>query len=229
MILSDLLLSKKHTGNYFFFAADSEYFELYGKALALSLLEHAPWAKIHIHFYNQETSQAAWCNKKSITFTNEIVSKEHPEFKTLCACLRFIRIPEIFDDTARIIALDCDVIANNTIPEEKFLNDTEISRVNLKKGNRALASTLAYGSDNFRNLYRSRLLEAFLKDNIYWFLDQDILDQLVSEQQVSTMFLEWTGTKMSNDQMIWTAKGDRKHTKPQYMRLINQYLEKDKE
>jgi hypothetical protein len=117
----------------------------------------------------------------------------------------------------------------NTSKEEKFLNDTEISRVNLKKGNRALASTLAYGSDNFRNLYRGRLLEAFLKDNIYWFLDQDILDQLVSEQQVSTMFLEWTGTKMSNDQMIWTAKGDRKHTKPQYMRLINQYLEKDKE
>ena len=48
------------------------------------------------------------------------------------------------------------------------------------------------------------------------------------ENRLGTMFLEWTGTKMSSTQMIWTAKGERKHSKPQYQALINRYLAEDK-
>ena len=110
MILSDLLLSKKYTGNYFFFAADSEYFELYGKALALSLLKHAPWATIHIHFYNQEPSQAAWCNKKSITF--------NPKDKSVFLCW-------IVDDVAIIDSIKSNTYTNNKISLHIVVNEED--------------------------------------------------------------------------------------------------------
>lgn len=228
MILEDLKIDKKLNGNFFFFAADNVYFDLYGKALALSLLKHAKWANIHIHFYNQTPEQEEWCKRKGVTFTNDIVDRNHPEFRTLCACIRFARIPEIFEDTARILSFDCDVIANNTIPIEKFLEDTNFSKVTLKKGNRALASTVTFGNDSFRHEFRQRLLHHFSIDNIYWFLDQDLLDELIKENRLGTMFLEWTGTKMTPSQMIWTAKGERKNSKPQYQALIDRYLAEDK-
>ena len=228
MILEGLKIDKKLNGNFFFFAADNVYFDLYGKALALSLLKHAKWANIHVHFYNQTSEQAEWCKRKGITFTNDILDRSHPEFRTLCACIRFARIPEIFEDTARILSFDCDVIANNTIPIEKFIEDTNFSKVTLKKGNRALASTVTFGNDSFRHEFRQRLLHHFSIDNIYWFLDQDLLDELIKENRLSTMFLEWTGTKMTPSQMIWTAKGERKNSKPQYQALIDRYLAEDK-
>lgn len=228
MKLEDLKVEKKLQGNFFFFAADNVYFDLYGKALALSLLKHAKWAKIHVHFYNQTPEQAAWCDRKGVSYTNDILDRSHPEFRTLCACIRFIRIPEIFDDNARVLSFDCDVIANNTIPQEKFLEDTNNSKVTLKKGNRALASTVTFGLDNFRHEYREKLLHNFSINNIYWFLDQDVLDEMIRENRLGTMFLEWTGTKMTPTQMIWTAKGERKNSKPQYQALIDKYLAEDK-
>ena len=228
MKLDNLKIDKKLTGNFFFFAADNVYFDLYGKVLALSLLKHASWSKIHVHFYNQTSEQAAWCDKKGITHTNEVLDKNHLEFRTLCACIRFIRIPEIFEDTAKILSFDCDVIANKTIPQEKFLEDTSKSKVTLKKGNRALASTVTFGDDNFRHEFRERLVHHFSIDNIYWFLDQDVLDEMIKENRLGTMFLEWTGTKMTPDRMIWTAKGDRKISRVQYQQLIDYYLKNDK-
>jgi hypothetical protein len=94
--------------------------------------------------------------------------------------------------------------------------------------NRALSSTVTFGNDEFRNEFRKRLLHHFSRDNIYWFLDQDLLDELIRENHLGTMFLEWTGTKMSPNQMIWTAKGERKNSKPQYQALIEKYLAEDK-
>ena len=75
MKLDNLKIDKKLTGNFFFFAADNVYFDLYGKVLALSLLKHAKWAKIHVHFYNQTSEQAAWCDKKGVTHTNELLTE----------------------------------------------------------------------------------------------------------------------------------------------------------
>ena len=72
MQLSLLSIKTKLDGNYFYFAADNIYFDLYGKALVLSLLDRAPWAKIHIHFFNQTTSQQLWCNNKNITYTKTL-------------------------------------------------------------------------------------------------------------------------------------------------------------
>jgi hypothetical protein len=196
--------------------------------LALSLLDRAPWSKIHVHFYNQTIEQKDWCERKNISYSNDIIDRDNPEFRTLCACIRFIRIPEIFEQSARIIAFDCDVIAKNIIPKEKFIEDTKVSKVTLRKGNRSLASAITFGNDNFRNDFRDRLLKNFEIDNIYWFLDQDVLDEMLQEEKVATMRSDWGGTKMLDGQMIWTAKGDRKISRAQYQQLIDYYLKNDK-
>ena len=229
MKLDNLKIDKKLTGNFFFFAADNVYFDMYGKGLALSLLDRAPWSKIHVHFYNQTTEQKEWCERKNISYSNDIIDRNNPEFKTLCACIRFIRIPEIFDQSARIIAFDCDVIAKNIIPIEKFIEDTEISKVTLRKGNRSLASAITFGNDSFRNDFRDLLLKNFKIDNIYWFLDQNVLDDMIQEEKVATMESnnDWAGLKMLDTQMIWTAKGDKKTSKEQYQQLIDFYLKND--
>jgi hypothetical protein len=227
MNISPLDNQAKLSGNCFYFAADNIYFDLYGKALALSLLDRAPWSKIHVHFYNQTIEQKDWCERKNISYSNDIIDRDNPEFRTLCACIRFIRIPEIFEQSARIIAFDCDVIAKNIIPKEKFIEDTKVSKVTLRKGNRSLASAITFGNDNFRNDFRDRLLKNFEIDNIYWFLDQDVLDEMLQEEKVATMRSDWGGTKMLDGQMIWTAKGDRKISRAQYQQLIDYYLKND--
>lgn len=229
MKLEPLNIENKLVGNYFYFAADEIYFNLYGKALILSLQDRAPWAGIHVHFYNQTEEQKDWCKLKNISSSNDIIDRNNLEFRTLCACIRFIRIPEIFDQNSKIMAFDCDVIAKNVIPEEKFLEDTDKSKVTLRKGNRSLASAISFGNDNARNILRDKLLQNFEMDNIYWFLDQDIMDQMLSEKSLFPMTTEWTGTKMTDRQMIWTAKGQRKNSKGQYQELINYYLQKDNE
>jgi hypothetical protein len=223
MILANLPITQKLFGKFFYFAADSKYFELYGKALALSLLRHAPWASIHVHLYNPTIEQINWCDKKNVSFTKETIDPTNPEFKTLCACIRFIRIAEIFDQSSKIISFDCDVIANNLIPEEIFLQDTAASGITIRKGGKSLASAISFGLDNFRNEYRKRLLSHFEKDEIYWFLDQDVLDTMMLESPLRQLSPVWTSTKMTPDRMIWTAKGDRKDANVQYTDLLKYY------
>ena len=223
MILKNLSIDTKLIGNYFYFAADTIYFDLYGKALALSLLRHAPWAKIHVHLYNSSDEQRDWCNIKGISLTEENIEIAHPEFRTLCACIRFIRVAEIFDASARIISFDCDVIANNPIPRELFIKETEESGVTIRKGGKSLASSIAFGLDDFRDEYRQRLLDQFEKDNIYWFLDQDVLDKMKSENKIRPLGTNWNSTKMTPDRMIWTAKGTLKNDKTQYVDLLTYY------
>jgi hypothetical protein len=223
MILPSLNVPFRSTGNFFYFAADSKYFDLYGKALALSLIQHAPWANVHVHLYNATDKQLEWCSQKNVSYTNELIDVDDKEFNTLCACIRFIRIPEIFDPAAKIISFDCDVIANKTIPLTKFLEATVISKITIRKGGKSLASAISFGNDDFRNIYSTRLYESFKQGNIYWFLDQDILDTMMMEKSIPQLSSEWTGTKMTPDRMIWTAKGSRKHENEQYVNLLNFY------
>lgn len=223
MVLSNLSVTNQLSGNFFYFAADTIYFNLYGQALALSLLKHAPWANVHVHLYNPTEPQKSWCREKNVSFTEETIDTDHPEFNTLCACIRFIRIPEIFSPTARILSFDCDVIANNNIPIEKFMASTNTSQVTIRKGNKSLASAISFGNDQFRDEYREQLLFHFNKDQIYWFLDQDILDRMMQEGKIQQLSSEWTSTKMTPDRMIWTAKGARKTENIQYVNLLDYY------
>jgi hypothetical protein len=73
-------------------------------------------------------------------------------------------------------------------------------------------------------LFENILNDQSLVDQLLGFNpEQDILDQMMIEGSIPQLSSEWTGTKMTPDRMIWTAKGSRKHENEQYVNLLNFY------
>lgn len=211
--------------NSFYFAADSAYFTSYGKSLCLSLKKFAPWANIHVHLFNPTADHLNWLVRDNVTTSYEYIDADLKEIKTYYACVRFIRIPEIFDDAARIISLDADGIAVRPITEEKFLYDTESSKVLWReKQQQSLASSLFFGPDNFRHQYAQELISYFLTDNFNWFLDQNILDYMVTKKIASVYNnRDWGNSKIGKKTLIWSAKGNRKNNE-EFQELVQQYI-----
>jgi hypothetical protein len=224
MILPDISGHTNITQDSFYFAADTAYLDLYGKPLALSLKKHASWSNIHIHIFNAREDQLEWCNLNNITYTHEIVDTSINELKTYYACVRFIRIPEIFNSMCRVISLDCDGIVVKPITKDKFIADTDISKVLWReKQQMTLASSVFYGLDNFRVAYADKLKPYFENNTFKWFLDQNIMDEMVQRKEVSiTMNTDWGNGKIGKDTLIWTGKGEKKFN-PEFQQLLQQY------
>lgn len=213
MFLNTLSGNKDLKGKFFYFAADPPYFKKYGRSLILSLKKHAPWSNIHCHLYNPFKIDLIWCDTVGISTSHEFFDAGHREFKALCACIRFIRIPEIFNNSARIISLDCDSIAIKNIPEEEFVKDTIISKVFVRKTGYPLASSISFGHDDARNIFSNDLKNEFKKNNIYWYLDQHLLQNLVQQGSFLPMDGKWSDYEFTDNGFIWAAKGDRKYSK----------------
>jgi hypothetical protein len=224
MKLSPILGQTNISGNSFFFGADSLYFEQFGKTLAKSLRKHAGWANIHVHLYNPNDEQIEWCRKNQLTASYEYISEDCKDLRTYYACVRFIRIPEIFKSDARIISLDCDGIAVAPITKDKFLKDTEKSAVLWRsKNQRVLASSIFFGADDFRVKLANRLAPYFETDSFKWFLDQVVMAEMMHDKEVSIVeFRDWGNPKIGVNTLIWTVKGDQK-SDPEFQKLINLY------
>jgi len=208
----------------FYFAADTVYLDLYGKALALSLKKHAPWSNIHIHIFNASEDQLNWCNLNNITCTHETVDTSIDELRTYYACVRFIRVPEIFSRSCRVISLDCDGIVVKPITKDKFIAATNISKVLWReKQQMSLASSVFYGPDNFRIAYADKLKPYFENDTFKWFLDQHIMDEMIQHKEVDiTVNTDWGNGKVGMNTLIWTGKGDKKFN-PEFQQLLQEY------
>ena len=66
------------------------------------------------------------------------------------------------------------------------------------------------GSHEFIQNYARRLRSAIEQDDIYWFLDQVILDQLVTQYHKGLLPMSYIDWAMRNESAIWSAKGKRK-------------------
>jgi hypothetical protein len=198
----------------FYFGCDSIYFEKYGISLINSLKKYAPWANIHVHIFDPFLEQIKLCKDKNITCSYEYTSISNTLLTTYYSCIRFIRIPEIFIGTARIISLDCDGVAVKEISKEIFLEFTKISTVLWRdKHQRSLASSVFFGCDDFRIVYAKRLKEYFISDTAEWYLDQNVMDEMVFCNEVNTTNSTiWGNPKSRDDTLIWTGKGDIKNT-----------------
>lgn len=226
MILPPIHGQTNISGNIFYFGADNEYLELYGKALCLSLKKFAPWAQVHVHLFNPVVKQLNWLKNHDITCSYEHVEESIDEIKTYYACVRFIRIPEIFCKISRIISLDADGVAVRPITKEKFMIDTNVSKVLWReKHQQSLASSVLYGPDKFRFRYANLLKNHFLEDNYKWFLDQNIMDSMIAAGQVD-IFTEkdWGNSKIGKQTLIWSAKGNKKDN-DKFQELVQQYLD----
>lgn len=129
--------------------------------------------------------------------------------KTYFACARFVRLNEIVVLPRKIFAIDVDAVIRNNISLLKADCDLYIH-----KNRQFLAGgiylTGTNNSQRFLKEYATCLIDNITKDNLYWTLDQDILDTIVPKyihDELPRSLIDWT---MKNDSCVWTAKGKRK-------------------
>jgi hypothetical protein len=224
MVLSKIYGDLGIANNSFYFGCDSVYFEKYGISLINSLQKHATWANIHVHIFNPLNMHIELCKQKRVTCTYEDITFSNMSPTTYYSCVRFIRIPEIFTNTARIISLDCDGIAVKEIPKEIFLEFTEISTVLWRaKHQRSLASSVFFGPDDFRVVYAKRLKEYFTSNTAEWYLDQNVMDEMIMCNEVNTTDSTiWGSTKHKTEILIWTGKGNIKDSNELFKQQVRE-------
>jgi hypothetical protein len=133
--------------------------------------------------------------------------------KTYYACVRFIRLQEVFAGSTTVFAADIDAIVRSNIPTLSTDQDFYIHHITGAKA-RFLAGGLwlnpVAGSSNFLQAYAQQLRSSIEKDYIYWGLDQDVLDPIVPRYRFGNLPINYIDWNMNPSSYIWTAKGTRK-------------------
>lgn len=133
--------------------------------------------------------------------------------KTYYACVRFVRLQEVFSGSTTVFAADIDAVVRHAIPELPNSKDFYIHHITGKKA-RFLAGGLwlnpAVGSRNFLQDYAQQLRSSIKRDYIYWGLDQDVLDPIMPKYNHGHLPVEYIDWDMHPKSYVWTAKGPRK-------------------
>jgi hypothetical protein len=133
--------------------------------------------------------------------------------KTYYACARFVRLAELFDQTAPVLSIDVDAVVRSTPVLLSNNCDFYIHKITGRKA-RTLAGGVMLnptaGSTAFLTEYANRLSDYLKNDYLYWGLDQDLLDQIVPKYNHSHLPTEYIDWNMNTNSYIWTAKGTRK-------------------
>jgi hypothetical protein len=75
----------------------------------------------------------------------------------------------------------------------------------------SLGSAVGFGPDTVRYILREKLLERI--DNLKWYLDQHVLDDMLKNKQIDEMDLRYSDFTSQSSSFVWTGKGDRKFKK----------------
>jgi len=133
--------------------------------------------------------------------------------KTYFACARFVRLQQIINSNATVLAIDVDAVVRQPLTMLPNTCDYYIHRVTGKRA-RFLAGGIQLnptsGGRNFIEEYSQQLQQLLQSDCIYWGLDQDVLEHVANKyhwQQLPPELIDWHMLKHS---VIWTAKGTRK-------------------
>lgn len=132
--------------------------------------------------------------------------------QTYYACTRFIRLAELVRPGQRCLALDVDGLVR--APFDYRLGDADFYLYEKPKDGTHLAGAILLngttGSTEFIQKYAQSLRTAISQDDIYWFLDQLILDQIVPQYRKGLLPMSYIDWAMRPDSAIWSAKGKRK-------------------
>lgn len=132
--------------------------------------------------------------------------------QTYYACTRFIRLAELIRPGQRCLAIDVDGLVRG--PFSYQLGPADFYLYEKPKDGTHLAGALLFngtaGSHEFLQKYAQQLRSAIEQDDIYWFLDQVILDQLVPQYHKGLLPMSYIDWAMKNESAIWSAKGKRK-------------------
>lgn len=143
--------------------------------------------------------------------------------KTYYACVRFIRLAELVQQPMPFLAIDVDGVVR--APFQYEFDDNKDFYLHLKEKGGHLAGVLlgtkCPKSVEFIQQLGNNIHQEFERDNIYWFLDQHCLDNLVDQYNKGYLPLSYIDWYMKPESAIWSAKGKRK-----YLEVFLQELKK---
>ncbi len=197
----------------FYCSCDTVYYNDWARFFLLSAKEYAPWAHVHFHIFDGTREDVQWAIQQGATAT---IEPTPPEYNTSYEIrrgywvnARFVRIPDLYDDSTPVISIDADSLMVKDYPREEFGQDMTHSWVTTaaKREQLALGSAVGFAADSARHVLAQRLRDA---PEVRWYLDQEILDEMLKEQILQPMSLKYSDFKMRDDNFIWTGKGPRK-------------------
>jgi hypothetical protein len=134
--------------------------------------------------------------------------------RTYFACARFIRLAQLITTTARTFAIDIDAVVRHSVPEMSSQYDFYMHHIEGKKA-RFLAGGLYLPGTNsgyqFLQEYANTLKRSIESDQLYWGIDQDVLDHIVPRYRWAQLPMEYIDWEMQERSHVWTAKGTRKN------------------
>ena len=132
--------------------------------------------------------------------------------QTYFACMRFARLAEILKPEKCCLEIDVDGLVR--APFDYDLGPADFYLYKNPKDGTHLAGAILFngkpGTHMFLQAYSQAMRTAIESDDIYWFLDQVVLDQLVPHYNTGLLPMSYVDWAMRSDSAIWSAKGKRK-------------------
>ena len=135
-------------------------------------------------------------------------------YKTYYACMRFVRLSEIVTRPRRFLEIDVDGLVRR--PFDTVMRDDahrDFYLYEKEKGGH-LAGAILYTDKPQALAFIQDLATVIQKeierDNVYWFLDQHSLDQVITGYRRGLLPITYVDWRMQPDSAIWSAKGKRK-------------------
>lgn len=132
--------------------------------------------------------------------------------QTYYACTRFVRLAELLRPGQRCLSIDVDGLVRRQF--DNHLGTEDFYLYEKPKDGTHLAGAMLFngtaGAHNFLQEYAGRLRTSIGEDDLYWFLDQLVLDQLVPKYHKGLLPMSYIDWAMRDESAIWSAKGKRK-------------------
>ena len=132
--------------------------------------------------------------------------------QTYYACMRFVRLAEFLPQGSRCLEIDVDGLVRAPFDHNLGLSDFYLYE-KPKDGTHLAGAILFNGLDTshkFLQEYSAALKDSIQHDDIYWFLDQVVLDRLVPRYRKGLLPMSYIDWAMRPESAIWSAKGKRK-------------------
>jgi hypothetical protein len=132
--------------------------------------------------------------------------------QTYYACTRFVRLAELLQPGQRCLSIDVDGIVRGQFNDQLGAKDFYLYEK--PKDGTHLAGAVLFngtaGAHEFLQEYANSLRASIGKHDLYWFLDQVLLDQLVPKYHKGLLPMSYIDWAMRTESAIWSAKGKRK-------------------
>lgn len=133
--------------------------------------------------------------------------------KTYFACARFIRLKEIIHAPQQVFAIDIDALVRKEITVPAGNVDFFIHYIAGRKARFLAGGMFFLNNDNslsYLSRYSDVLTSHIENDQLYWSLDQDVLDSIVPDYRFGVLPMTYIDWNMNIASAVWTAKGTRK-------------------